>query len=231
VTDSEPQASDTNPPSETPPVPPADPAAAAQPAPTPDSTPTTEPVLTPAPAAVTPPAPPAEATPAETPTQPVAAETSPQAPVAEPPAAVTPATQPEPTTAPPAGQGVIWGTGRRKSAIARVRLIPGEGEILINKREVEKYFTELEDQAAVSAPLDVTDTRKQWKVLVNVSGGGPTGQSGAIRLGVARALVKADARHEPTLRDAGYLTRDARRVERKKYGQRKARRRFQFSKR
>jgi small subunit ribosomal protein S9 len=123
------------------------------------------------------------------------------------------------------------GTGRRKSSVARVRLTPGSGKIVVNKRSVEEYFTELQDRVDVMAPLDVTGVRNQWDVSIRVSGGGHTGQAGAVRLGLARALVKAYEQFEPTLRDAGYLTRDARRVERKKYGQRKARRRFQFSKR
>lgn len=127
--------------------------------------------------------------------------------------------------------GVYWGTGRRKSAIARVRLIPGGGKILINKRGVEEYFTELQEQLAVRESLLATKTEKSFDVFVNVSGGGHAGQAGAIRLGVARALVKANAGYEPALREKNYLTRDARVVERKKYGQRKARRRFQFSKR
>jgi small subunit ribosomal protein S9 len=127
--------------------------------------------------------------------------------------------------------GVFWGTGRRKSAVARVRLIPGEGKILINKRGVEEYFTELQEQTAVRESLLVTKTEKSFDVFVNVHGGGHAGQSGAIRLGVARALLKANVEYEPALREKNFLTRDARVVERKKYGQRKARRRFQFSKR
>ena len=127
--------------------------------------------------------------------------------------------------------GLFWGTGRRKSAVARVRLIPGEGKVLINKREVDDYFREPQERLAVCEPLIATDTEKVFNVFVNVKGGGHSGQAGAIRLGVARALLKANARYEPPLREKAYLTRDARVVERKKYGQRKARRRFQFSKR
>lgn len=137
----------------------------------------------------------------------------------------------QPVFPPPPSEGLFRGTGRRKSAVARVRLIPGDGAIKINKRAVDDYFTELQEQTAVSEPLIATNTTSHWNVFVSVHGGGHSGQAGAIRLGVARALVKADSRYEPVLRQAGYLTRDSRRVERKKYGQRKARRRFQFSKR
>jgi small subunit ribosomal protein S9 len=127
--------------------------------------------------------------------------------------------------------GTHLGTGRRKSAVARVRLMPGSGNVMINGRPVEKFFTEPQDRLDAVAPLDLTGVRKHWDVKVNVNGGGHTGQAGAVRLGVARALLKAYTQFEPALRGAGYLTRDARRVERKKPGQRKARRRFQFSKR
>jgi len=139
-----------------------------------------------------------------------------------------PAETPVPT--PPPG-GVYRGTGRRKSSVARVRLVAGSGKIVINKRELDNYFTEPQDRAAVRAPLEASGKLGMWDVLVHVQGGGHTGQAGAVKLGVARALVAADASVEPTLRDAQYLTRDSRRVERKKYGRRKARRRFQFSKR
>ncbi len=130
-----------------------------------------------------------------------------------------------------AAVGTHRGTGRRKSSVARVRLMAGAGKIMINGRELEKFFTEPQDRVAVTAPLQASGKLGLWDVLVNVQGGGHTGQAGAIKLGVARALVAADASVEPTLRDGNYLTRDARRVERKKYGRRKARRRFQFSKR
>jgi len=142
-----------------------------------------------------------------------------------------PASSPAHMTPRAAAGSVYWGTGRRKSAVARVRLIPGSGKVLINQRELERYFTEIKDRQAVVAPLELTGQAKRWDVLVNVRGGGFTGQAGAIRLGVARALLAADSSCEATLRDAGHLTRDARRVERKKPGRRKARRRFQFSKR
>jgi small subunit ribosomal protein S9 len=136
---------------------------------------------------------------------------------------------PEPP-APPT-QGVFWGTGRRKSAVARVRIVPGEGKLVINKRTVDEYFSEPQERLAVRESLMATNTESSFNVFVNVRGGGHSGQAGAIRLGIARALVRANTRYEPTLREKGYLTRDARVVERKKYGQRKARRRFQFSKR
>ena len=160
---------------------------------------------------------------------------SPEAPPATtpPPATAGPAlaTAPEEQPAVPPPTGTHLGTGRRKSAVARVRLLPGSGNMLINGRPFEQFFTEPQDRLDVVAPLDLTGVRKHWDVRVNVNGGGHTGQAGAIRLGVARALLKAYTQFEPTLRGAGYLTRDARRVERKKPGQRKARRRFQFSKR
>lgn len=137
---------------------------------------------------------------------------------------------PETEVVPPAA-GIQLGTGRRKSAVARVRLVPGSGNVVVNGRPVEGYFTEPQDRADSVAPLELTGVRRHWDVRASVRGGGHTGQAGAIRLGLARALVKAYRQFEPTLRDAGYLTRDARIVERKKPGQRKARRRFQFSKR
>lgn len=131
---------------------------------------------------------------------------------------------------PPAGTQFL-GTGRRKSAVARVRLVAGSGRVLINKRPLEAFFTEVLDRNDVGAPFDATRSRGRWDVHANVHGGGHTGQAGAIRLGIARALVRFNEKYEPALRSAGYLTRDSREVERKKYGQRKARRRFQFSKR
>jgi small subunit ribosomal protein S9 len=168
---------------------------------------------------------PPDATPNAVPPAPVdAAPVNVTPPAAEP---VTPTSElpPEPRT------GTHLATGRRKSAVARVRLMPGTGNMLVNGAAVEKYFTEPQDRGDALAPLDLTGVRKNWDVKVNVQGGGHTGQAGAVRLGLSRALVKAYSQFEITLRDAGYLTRDARRVERKKPGQRKARRRFQFSKR
>jgi len=125
----------------------------------------------------------------------------------------------------------VWGLGRRKAAVARVRIKPGKGLFLINKREMEKFFCVARDRQAVRKPLDVTDTAKAFDVWVNVRGGGTTGQAGAVVLGLARALLGTSQDYEPALRQHNLLTRDARRVERKKYGQRGARRRFQFSKR
>lgn len=127
--------------------------------------------------------------------------------------------------------GYYWGTGRRKCAVARVRVRPGDGKFLINGREIDGYFGEDRDRRDVVAPLQATKALGKFDVFVNVKGGGPSGQAGAVLLGVARALRQADATLEQALRDGGYLTRDSRMVERKKYGQRGARRRFQFSKR
>jgi small subunit ribosomal protein S9 len=135
--------------------------------------------------------------------------------------------------------GWWWGVGRRKTAVARVRLRPAQDgqpkvQIQINRKKfktVEDYFSEAQDRADVHAPLGVTDTADKLEVFVRVDGGGITGQAQAIRLGIARALVGYDPHLENVLREKGYLTRDARKVERKKYGQPGARRRFQFSKR
>lgn len=147
-------------------------------------------------------------------------------------AAASPAEAAKPAAPPPPpASGKFHGIGRRKSAVARVRLIPGDGRILVNSKSAETYFNEPQEQAAVTDPLRVTNTLKHFNVIVSVSGGGHSGQAGAVRLGVSRALVRADGRYEPFLRDRGFLTRDSREVERKKYGRRKARRRFQFSKR
>ncbi|MBU0717382.1 MAG: 30S ribosomal protein S9 [Planctomycetes bacterium] len=125
----------------------------------------------------------------------------------------------------------VWGTGRRKRAVARVRIRPGAGEFLINKREVDTFFCTGPDRASVRRPLEVIDVAKSYDVFVNVHGGGTTGQAGAVMLGLARALVKSNPDNEPKLREYNLLSRDPRKVERKKYGRRGARRRFQFSKR
>jgi small subunit ribosomal protein S9 len=124
-----------------------------------------------------------------------------------------------------------WGTGRRKSSVARVRIKTGDGKLLINKRQLSDYFAREQDRQAVLAPLKVVEAEKAFDVFVNVRGGGTTGQSGAIRLGIARALKSYDENYILLLRDGGHLTRDGRMVERKKPGQAGARRRFQFSKR
>ena len=123
------------------------------------------------------------------------------------------------------------GTGRRKKSIARVRLLPGSGSITINKRELDNYFGMETLKMIVRAPLALTDTLSKFDVFVNVYGGGYTGQAGAIRHGIARALLVAEPALRPALKKAGYLTRDPRMKERKKYGLHAARRAPQFSKR
>lgn len=123
------------------------------------------------------------------------------------------------------------GTGRRKKAIARVRLVPGEGKITINKRDIETYFGLETLIVIVNQPLVLTATKEKFDVIVNVHGGGFTGQAGAVRHGISRALLKADETLRPELKKAGFLTRDPRMKERKKYGLKKARRASQFSKR
>jgi len=148
---------------------------------------------------------------------------------------VKPRTEPRPADA----QGWWWGTGRRKRAVARVRIRPskdGKGDFKIQKtakkfKTIDEYFTEDRDRGDCFAPLKLTGTLEKLDVFVRAHGGGTMGQAQAIRLGVARALVGYDPTFEQALRDAGYLTRDARKVERKKYGQPGARKRFQFSKR
>ena len=123
------------------------------------------------------------------------------------------------------------GTGRRKKSVARVRLVPGNGKVVINKRDSENYFGLETLRVIVNQPLVLTETKDKYDVLVNVHGGGFTGQAGAIRHGIARALVKSDEALKSELKKAGFLTRDPRMVERKKYGLKKARRAPQFSKR
>ncbi|MGE5609718.1 MAG: 30S ribosomal protein S9 [Bacillota bacterium] len=125
----------------------------------------------------------------------------------------------------------IWGTGRRKTSVARVRIAPGSGKIEVNGRTLNEYFTNERDRKAIFGPLEVTNTGGKLDIWVNSSGGGMTGQAGAIILGLGRALTKYDPTTEVNLRNNGFLTRDSRMKERKKYGQRGARRRFQFSKR
>jgi small subunit ribosomal protein S9 len=123
------------------------------------------------------------------------------------------------------------GTGRRKTAVARVRLASGNGKITVNGRAFETYFVLESQRAAVTQPLTVTGTGDKLDVKVNVTGGGPNGQAGATRHGIARALLQFDANLRPALKAEGLLTRDPRMRERKKYGQPGARKRFQFSKR
>ena len=125
----------------------------------------------------------------------------------------------------------FYGTGRRKSSIARVYLVPGNGKITINKKDMDQYFGLETLKIIVRQPLEATNTLDKYEVLVNVRGGGFTGQAGAIRHGIARALLNVDADFRPTLKKAGFLTRDPRMKERKKYGLKKARRAPQFSKR
>ena len=127
--------------------------------------------------------------------------------------------------------GFYWATGRRKSSVARVRIKPGDGKMLINKKELSDYFKREQDRQAVIAPLKAVDGEKSFDVFINATGGGSTGQSGACVLGIARALKKYDENCLPQLRDGGHLTRDSRMVERKKPGQKGARKKFQFSKR
>ena len=122
-------------------------------------------------------------------------------------------------------------TGRRKSSVARVRLVPGEGNIVINDRELNKYFGLKTLELIVNQPLEVTETKGKYDLLVNVNGGRISGQAGAIRHGIARALLKVDAEFRPALKKAGFLTRDPREKERRKYGLKKARKASQFSKR
>ena len=124
-----------------------------------------------------------------------------------------------------------YGTGRRKKSIARVYLVPGKGDVTINKRSMDDYFGLETLKVIVRQPLTATETVEKFDVIVNVHGGGYTGQAGAIRHGIARALLQVDADYRPILKRAGYLTRDPRMKERKKYGLKAARRAPQFSKR
>ena len=124
-----------------------------------------------------------------------------------------------------------YGTGRRKSSVARVYLVPGTGKITINKRDIDEYLGLETLKIIVRQPLEATKTVGKYDAIISVKGGGFTGQAGAIRHGIARALLEADADFRPVLKSAGYLTRDPRMKERKKYGLKKARRAPQFSKR
>jgi small subunit ribosomal protein S9 len=124
-----------------------------------------------------------------------------------------------------------YATGRRKHAVARVWLQPGSGKIAINDRSLEEYFGRETSRMVFRQALELTETSGQFDVFVNVRGGGLSGQADAIRHGISRSLIKIEPAHRPALKKAGYLTRDARQKERKKYGQRGARARFQFSKR
>ena len=126
---------------------------------------------------------------------------------------------------------VFYGTGRRKSSIARVRLVEGKGTITINGKDIDEYLGQETLKVIVKQPLTVTNTVDKYDVICKVQGGGFTGQAGAIRLGIARALLEANSEYRPTLKAAGFLTRDPRMKERKKYGLKKARKAPQFSKR
>jgi small subunit ribosomal protein S9 len=137
----------------------------------------------------------------------------------------------ETTETPKAKPVYTWGVGRRKSSVARVRVAPGTGKIEINGRTLNEFFTSEGDRKSIFGPLEVTNTGGKMDVWARCNGGGATGQSGAIVMGLGRALAKYDNALEVALRNAGFLTRDSRMKERKKYGQRGARRRFQFSKR
>ena len=128
-------------------------------------------------------------------------------------------------------QAQYTGTGRRKNAVARVRLVPGTGKITVNKKDLEEYIPHADLRLVINQPFAVTSTEGSYDVHVNVVGGGYAGQSGAIRHGITRALMEYDESLRSELRKAGFVTRDARQVERKKVGLRKARRRPQFSKR
>lgn len=125
----------------------------------------------------------------------------------------------------------FYGTGRRKTSVARVYLRPGNGQITVNKQPVDDYFDRESLKLVLRQPLEATEAGGDFDIYINVCGGGKSGQAGAIRLGIARALCEANPEHRPALKSRGLLTRDARKVERKKYGQPGARKRFQFSKR
>jgi small subunit ribosomal protein S9 len=125
----------------------------------------------------------------------------------------------------------FWGTGKRKSAIARVRLTPGDGTVVVNERTLEQYFGRETSRMVVHQPFEVTSTTGQYRAEVNVRGGGIAAQATAIRHGITRALLEANPELRPTLKKNGFITRDSREVERKKYGRHKARKRPQYSKR
>jgi|YelNatPaOPRAMG01_1025707.scaffolds.fasta_scaffold00508_20 small subunit ribosomal protein S9 len=149
----------------------------------------------------------------------------------ESPIAVATADSVQPTAPAPTPTGPIWATGRRKTAVARIRLIPGTGKIVVNGRQFEQYFTVESLRVHALRPLVLTDATGKYDVFINVKGGGVSGQAGAVRHGLARALLQADPTLRKLLRSEGLLTRDPRMRERKKYGQPGARKRFQYSKR
>ena len=128
-------------------------------------------------------------------------------------------------------EATYYGTGRRKASVARVRLVPGQGKIIVNGRELKDYFALKTMELIIKQPLELTGTTNAYDVLANVQGGGSTGQAGAIRHGISRALLEVDGDYRKVLKSAGLLTRDPRMVERKKAGLKKARKASQFSKR
>ena len=143
--------------------------------------------------------------------------------------------EPQPASAAPEpvidDDGRTYATGKRKDAVARVWIKPGSGQIMVNKREVERYFARPALRMIINQPFDATDRRDQYDIVCTVGGGGLSGQAGAVRHGLSRALVAREPNLRTVLKSGGFLTRDSRVVERKKYGKRKARRSFQFSKR
>lgn len=130
-----------------------------------------------------------------------------------------------------ADSNVFWGTGKRKTSVARVRIRPGQGEFVVNERSADEYFGRESSRMIIRQPFEVTSTAGQYRTDVNVFGGGVSAQAVAIRHGVTRALLQVDAEYRPALKKAGFITRDSRKVERKKYGRHKARKRPQYSKR
>ncbi len=126
---------------------------------------------------------------------------------------------------------VFWATGRRKQSVARVRIKPGAGKILVNEKPLEDYFGRRTSQAIVKQPLVLTNVAERFDVMANVVGGGPSGQADAVKHGIARALIEFDPDYKSALKKAGHMTRDPREKERKKYGRRGARARYQYSKR
>ena len=148
-------------------------------------------------------------------------------------AAVDPVVAPVPMAAPLilGAKEYAWGTGRRKTSVARVRLRAGTGVIIVNGRPWDEYFPVLSHRVKIMAPLETAGAESRYDIFANIKGGGATGQAGALLLGIARALLKVEPEQDEALRGGGFLTRDGRMVERKKYGQRKARRKYQFSKR
>jgi small subunit ribosomal protein S9 len=130
-----------------------------------------------------------------------------------------------------AESNVFWGTGKRKTSVARVRIRPGQGEFVVNTRSADEYFGRESSRMIIRQPFEVTSTAGQYRTDVNVFGGGVSAQAVAIRHGITRALLQVDAEYRPALKKAGFITRDSRKVERKKYGRHKARKRPQYSKR